>query len=421
MAQWSDLTAALVHDTVRFTWLDLAGLVGGLPASAQNYRAWWSGDRPHVRVWREAGYTIADLDPGRSVTFVRHPRSRAPQQRPSADSSIPVLPSGVDIVLVACAKTKLSVPALARDLYTSSSFKKSRRYAEALGLTWFILSAEHALLTPDQIIAPYDRYLPELPPSYRAAWGSWVVERLNLLAGPLDGRSVEVHAGAAYVDALAPHLAAKGVRLVDRLKGLRQGERQAWYDGHTPTEPQLDAVQLADELRTVEAGRSPAQFLATNGTGLKVPGLYSWWVDEPGADDLSCGLHHPLAAGLIYAGLAGATRWPSGSQSTNTLWLRIATMHLGGSHEFSTFRRTVGAILTARDGHDHIDESRLTSWMGEHLKIVVVPYADPDTLGRLEELVLQQIDPPLNLKGMPSTPIRARITQLRRRHSRPGR
>lgn len=96
-------------------------------------------------------------------------------------------------------------------------------------------------------------------------------------------------------------------------------------------------------------------------------------------------------------------------------------MHLGGSHEFSTFRRTVGAILTARDGHDHIDESRLTSWMNAHLKIVAVPYADADTLGRLEEFVLQQIDPPLNLKGMPTTPIRAQTTRLRRSHSQPGR
>jgi hypothetical protein len=95
-------------------------------------------------------------------------------------------------------------------------------------------------------------------------------------------------------------------------------------------------------------------------------------------------------------------------------------MHLGGNHEFSTFRRTLGAILANAAGHGHIDEGHLTSWMNSHLTVVTVPYPDADTLGRLEERVLRHIDPPLNLKGMPSTPIRTRVSQLRRGHRRPG-
>jgi hypothetical protein len=65
-------------------------------------------------------------------------------------------------------------------------------------------------------------------------------------------------------------------------------------------------------------------------------------VDLAGAGDLSAGLGLPLEPGLIYAGLAGATRWPSGRRSTNTLWSRVAGMHLGGRHEFCTFRRSLG-------------------------------------------------------------------------------
>jgi hypothetical protein len=292
---------------------------------------------------------------------------------------------------------------------------------------WFILSAEHALLPPDQLVAPYERYLPSTPDSYRTAWGLWTVERLALLTGALDGRVIEVHTGAAYVDAIAPRLAAKGAQVVDRLKGLSLGARLAWYDAQfdgdpTPAAevPDADVRRLAGQLHAVEAAMSPAQFLATNGAGLKVPGLYSWWVDQAGADDLAAGLKHRVNGGLIYAGLAGATRWPSGGRSTNTLWSRLATMHLGGNHEFSTFRRTVGAVLAAAAGRDGIDESRLTTWMHEHLKIVAVPYEDADRLGRLEERVLEEIDPPFNLKGMPRTPVRAGITQLRRRYNRAG-
>jgi hypothetical protein len=57
------------------------------------------------------------------------------------------------------------------------------------------------------------------------------------------------------------------------------------------------------------------------------------------------GLGRAIAPGLIYAGLAGATRSRSGRKSTNTLWDRIRGMHLGGRHEFSTFRLGLGAIL----------------------------------------------------------------------------
>jgi hypothetical protein len=56
---------------------------------------------------------------------------------------------------------------------------------------------------------------------------------------------------------------------------------------------------------------------------------------------------------------------------------------------------------------------------GLDLKIVTVPYADADTLGRIEEQVLQEIDPPFNLKAVEATRVRARISELRRSHRRP--
>jgi hypothetical protein len=149
-----------------------------------------------------------------------------------------------------------------------------------------------------------------------------------------------------------------------------------------------------------------------------VPGLYSWWVDPEGAVDLSTGLGLSLHPGLIYAGLAGATRWPSGRRSSNTLWSRISGMHLGGRHEFSTFRRTLGAILANARHEQEIDEARLTAWMHDHLKVIAVPFEDADTLGKLEGDVLSRLDPPLNLQGMTPTAIRRRLRELRRPHAR---
>src|SRR4051794_30728067 len=70
--------------------------------------------------------------------------------------------------------------------------------------------------------------------------------------------------------------------------------------------------------------------------GLENPGLYSWWVDAPGASELEGGLGLPLDAGRIYGGQAGATRWPSGNGPVTTLAGRLGGNHLNGSVRGST-------------------------------------------------------------------------------------
>jgi hypothetical protein len=88
--------------------------------------------------------------------------------------------------------------------------KEIRRYAEWHGRPWFIISAEHGLVQPDERLAPHDRYLPDTPPWYQEAWGAWVAARLRLLAGDLIGRTVEVHASPTYLARVTPRLAEAG-------------------------------------------------------------------------------------------------------------------------------------------------------------------------------------------------------------------
>ncbi|WP_344220483.1 DUF6884 domain-containing protein [Kribbella sancticallisti] len=319
-----------------------------------------------------------------------------------------------DIVLITCVKSKLSHPAAAKDLYTSSLFRKERAYAEQTGRPWFILSAEHGLVAPEEWLAPYERYLPDTSAGYRAAWGAWVAARLELIAGPLNGKTIEVHAGSAYVAAILPHLSALGASVEDPLRGLTMGERLAWYTVDSSPTSSLDPNPLVTLLRDEPSAVTPAVFLSSDRADLKLPGLYSWWVDVSGAELLSRGLELPVSEGLIYAGLAGATRWPSGQRSGNTLWARIVGMHLGGNHEFSTFRRSLGAIHASAIQSDHIDEAALTAWMHAHLRVIAIAYEDADTLGRVERAVLHELDPPLNLQGMTPTPVRRRLSELRR-------
>ena len=322
----------------------------------------------------------------------------------------------VHIVLVTCVKSKGTRPAAAKDLYTSALFRKERAYAESVGVPWFILSAEHGLVAPDEWLAPYERYLAETSASYRSAWGAWAAARLDLLAGPLSDKVVEIHAGSTYLDALRPHLERLGARVVDPLHGLSMGQRLSWYGSIEKdlAEEPTDVDKVLEALRDSASAISPEAFANHAKASVDQPGLYSWWVDQCGAEDLSRGLGLSVRRGLIYAGLAGATHWPSGKRSNNTLWSRVMTMHLGGNHEFSTFRRTLGAILAEATGVAHIDEIRLTQWMKDHLRIVTFPFDDRDALGRLERDVLERLDPPLNLQSMQLTPVRRRLKELRR-------
>ena len=440
MPDWSALTEHLAAsgNTCHLTWDELADIVGELPPSASNYRAWWSGDRTQVRAWRAAGFRLAGISLGHEVTFVREdspaqvtfapPRVDLKVEAPGR-LEIESQPASADIVLISCSKTKVDHPAPARELYDSPLFRQARAFAEASGRPWFILSAEHGLVGPEEWLAPYERYLPDTPPSFRDAWGHWVVERLDLLVGGLSNATVEIHAGAAYVKPIADRLRAKGCRVTEPLAGLAVGERRHWY-AVQPTTPEpssqgepapaeasrtdLSAEGFVALLRQQPRALPPTAFLSRGPAGLRVPGLYSWWADEEAAADLSAGLGHTVEPGMIYAGLAGATRWPSGKRSKNTLWSRIAGMHLGKRHEFSTFRRTLGAVQAHQQNSATVDESALTEWMMAHLRVLAAPYEDADTLGHLETEVLRLLDPPLNLQGMPPTPLRRRLTELRR-------
>jgi hypothetical protein len=294
MPNWgllADYLQEATDDVVTLTWTELDRVVGGLPASASRHRAWWSGDRTHVRAWRSAGFAVTDLHPGERVSFRRRPspmsRAIVPTSFAEAPALVPqsaVLNAGSkvggDLLLVTCVRSKQSQPAAAKDLYVSPLFRMQRAYAEHAGVSWYILSAEYGLVPPDQWIAPYERYLPDTSPDYRAAWGSWVAAKLELLAGPVTSKIIEVHAGSTYLDAVRPHLEALGACVVDPLHGLRMGERLAWYNAHAPETPVtqpagLGVSHLVEILRDESQALSPKAFLVTGGTDLKRPGLYA--------------------------------------------------------------------------------------------------------------------------------------------------
>ena len=329
-------------------------------------------------------------------------------QVPPAGSSVAV---AADVVLISCVKTKLPHPAPARDLYTSDYFVSMRRYAEASRLPWFILSAEHGLVAPDDVLGPYDCYLPSMGRDYQREWGYRVARQLEEAVGSLKGKVFDLHASSTYSTAVRRGLEGSGATIVDQLRGLTMGHRLSWYKNPNQSQAQpaapIDLAPLKDGAHALTL----QEWLDSQRNEPREAGLYSWWVNKPGAEELTLGLGHVVRQGLLYAGSAGATR-ASGTRSTNTLWGRIGTMHLGSKQQFSTLRRSLMGILSSARGHS-VSESELTEWMHDHLRLVTVAVADRDSVDALERELLRELDPPLNLKNVPMNHLRSRLRELR--------
>ncbi len=192
-----------------------------------------------------------------------------------------------------------------------------------------------------------------------------------------------------------------------------------------PGEAREEDVRRALDALDRHPNRCAARDWPCSLAGLEQPGLYSWWVDEPGAHELSTGLGERVDSGRIYAGQAGARRGQTANEST--IRSRIRGNHLGGSIRGSTFRLTLAAALfrpldlrLVRPRRlERPSEHRLTDWMHSHLEVAVFPFAGREALRDLEDQVLDRLDPPLNLEGRPATALRAGLGLARARLSRP--
>jgi hypothetical protein len=170
----------------------------------------------------------------------------------------------------------------------------------------------------------------------------------------------------------------------------------------------------------MRSNAEPAALFPRDRASADHAGLYSWWSDDDGLRVLSLPFALPLSP-LIYAGQTGGTTTRSKVQRVATLRSRIGANHLNGNVSSSTFRETLTAVLREPLGLrleasrrlDRSSNGRLSDWMRQHLSIVTFPVEDRGALAELEHEVLERLDPPLNLMGMPPSEVRARLRQLR--------
>jgi hypothetical protein len=136
------------------------------------------------------------------------------------------------VALVSCVKSKQPLPAPAKDLYTSPLFRSLRRYAEHNADRWFILSAEHGLVDPEQVLAPYEKTLNNARKDERAAWARRVQTRLEAVLPP--GAEVIILAGERYREYLVPFLKSRGHEVSVPLEGMPFGKQLQYLTAQNP-------------------------------------------------------------------------------------------------------------------------------------------------------------------------------------------
>lgn len=130
------------------------------------------------------------------------------------------------IALVACAKAKRPGRHQAKNLYHSTLFTYSRKYAETHADRWFILSAKHGLVHPDSMLDFYYGTLKNVPLPVKNRWAHKVYDQIKALN--LDPQNTRIMwlAGNDYKSELSPMLTR--FRQDDPLRNMKLGDRMAW-------------------------------------------------------------------------------------------------------------------------------------------------------------------------------------------------
>ncbi len=370
------------------------------------------GEQPDVAAPAESA---DEPEPVEGVVDLATPATghRVPKLRDATTAPAP------DIILLGSLGERVNVPAPAKEVFREVAFQLGRLDAEISGSQWFVLSAEHGLVAPNEWMSPDLRTLDDMDVDYRAAWASWVVTRLQSLVGPVDGLSVRVDAPDLIVGPLFADLQAAGAVIssggvvVD--PPAAAAPRAVWAPGR---DTDVSAAVVPAVVRRSAAGRhlaDPVNAVRASGVAMlpQSPGLYGWVIDRAGARMLNRCLQLPVRPGLVFVGQVGGSSWHSLVDPVLNLRDHIDRVQLNGRTRASTFRMTLATVLREHLGMTSIEDRLLTDWMLEHLSVAVWTTDDIDSLHKVLQLVVGELDPPLNVDHLPATEYRARLQQMR--------
>jgi hypothetical protein len=123
------------------------------------------------------------------------------------------------------------VPAPASELYISDWFLKARHLVEKTGAPWFILSAEHGLVDPNEVIAPYEKTLNKMGVSDRQIWAARVIQQIE--RSNLSAEEVVIFASAKYRENLMPWMQERFRKVIVPMERMEFGRQKSWMKNAT--------------------------------------------------------------------------------------------------------------------------------------------------------------------------------------------
>ncbi|SDK38577.1 DUF6884 domain-containing protein [Bradyrhizobium ottawaense] len=137
-----------------------------------------------------------------------------------------------DVAFVSCVKTKANRPMPAKDFYLSPWFRLARRYVEKNAHRWYILSAAHGCIHPEDIIDPYDVTLNGASAADRGYWAVVVRDQFDKLGPNLSGERAIIFAGLNYRRDLISPLLRTFDEVQVPMEGLKMGQQLSWLTKH---------------------------------------------------------------------------------------------------------------------------------------------------------------------------------------------
>lgn len=247
------------------------------------------------------------------------------------------------VCLVACTSRKGDQPAAAEFIYRSPLFSAARSYAERRADQWFILSAKHGLLSPEDVIAPYNESLLNQSEAQRQAWAAGVHRAFGERV-PAGARVIFL-AGSAYRSYLAPAFESEGRETAAPMSALGIGSQVAWLQKVESEHLRLSHIDrfyaLLARVAALNTGLSRKLFQQTAATVRHKRGIYFFF------EDCEMRMTAPFQQRVVRIGTHAVSE---GSKAT--LWNRLRTHRGGGdglgNHRGSIFRLHVGESLIRR-------------------------------------------------------------------------
>ena len=292
-------------------------------------------------------YFTYDLSPDSTLAAAKQ-KMRARIEGPAEAHTVNIDFSG-SLVLVSCVKSKLTRRAPARDLYTSALFSGIRDIVDTQNLDWYVLSALHGIVAPQQTIEPYELSLNDMCISDRRNWASDILKTLLPVAKKYS--RVVFFAGVRYREFLIEPLRQLGIEVIVPMEGLPLGKQLFWLNkfgsslpnSSKPTNSRLaDLNRLYDLFNALSDRVGGPRLLGDVGKYNDWPERGVYYFFEPS----EIRRESDKAPRIVRVGTHGLK---SGAKST--LIGRLCQHRgssSGGSHRGSVFRKLIGQALLAR-------------------------------------------------------------------------